>query len=133
VFSLNHPSKRYELAFKSFGKSFYRKPGNNTAQTVPINHIIEIRDEIKNEKRDLFMARSLAHVPLIMQPLDELEAQPGNNVTTAHRHKIAGRIGAILAGYDELCGRVPMSVVHNDRNTNTIDDAVQRVLEVVED
>lgn len=69
IFSPKQASVHYEPAFESFGKQFYWKHGVRPYPVLNLGTIIELYGTPQELEDDKFIQRSMAHIPLIAQPV----------------------------------------------------------------
>lgn len=69
IFSPKHATNHYEPAFESFGKQFYWKHGVRPCPVLNLGTIIELYGTSQELADNKFIQRSMAHIPLIAQPV----------------------------------------------------------------
>lgn len=69
IFSPKQATNNYEPAFESFGKQFYWKHGVRPYPVLNLGTIIELYGTPQELADNKFIQRSMAHIPLIAQPV----------------------------------------------------------------
>lgn len=130
AFSVANPGVDYRSVFESFGKPFYVK-GEAVPENVVLRRIIELHDT-QQLTRDMFLLQSLGHIPFLRQPVGaSIFTEPCGDSAKVIA-EIRARKARIVKSYEELTGACEATVVVNDRERNSLREAIERVREVIE-
>lgn len=118
----------YEVAFNSFGKSFYWKHGIRPYPSLRIGRVIELYGNESELTDGLFLQRSMAHIPLLAQPISSemFDTYDGDFEDAIHR--FCDFQDRYTQGYEQLTGRCKPIKIVNEKGKNSIEDVVEQIL-----
>lgn len=128
IYSADRPSDKYSLAFESFGKRFFTK--HRELGSITVKKIVEIHDDVDQDRED-FIESSLAHIPLMCQPVPSIRSLTSEAIEKEQIAELASKVDAVKQGYVSLLKYTRSYSIINNSAHNSVEEAVERVLELV--
>lgn len=128
LFSPENISTDHEVAFNSFGKSFYWKHGIRPYPLLQVGSVIELYGNEAELLDGLFLQRSMAHIPLLAQPISAEMFDTYDGDFKDAISKFRDFQDRYSRGYKQLTDRCNLIRIVNEKGKVSVEDVVEQIL-----